>query len=1026
MKISFQLLRNSSFFLVGFLMATLSFSQKFELKVMDAFPSTSSQSQSHTHSEKCGHGILEMQMEKDMGYFGSKDFLEQWFDQKITERRNAPQFLRVQEEIRTIPVVVHVIHTGTPIGEGTNIPDQQIIEQIRILNEDFRRLNADASRTPAAFLPVAADSKIEFVLAKQDPNGLPTTGIVRLQGPQTTYNPNDATLIGQLSQWNPEEYMNIWVVPLVSPFIGYASFPISDLPGLNFPPTSALTDGVTIDYRFFGIGGSTISFSRGRTATHEVGHYFGLRHIWGDGGCGVDDFVSDTPEQDNSNNICNDNPSRISCGTQDMIQNYMDYTPDACMNLFTLGQVERFNVVLANSPRRVTLVNNRATIDPVLPNLDMAILRVVQPNVAICDLTLTPQLEIANAGQTTITSARIEVKRNGSVIETRNFSLNLPTGEITLAEFNPITIPPGGSNSFEFEIKLVNGQPDGNASNNFANSNPVIQGEIDLPYSFNIPTFPGDWVVSNPDNGFTWTKTNVTLSGSTEEVLFVRNYEYDATGQLDFFTSPTIDLSKYPNAQLVFEVAYAPYNQAGFQDELIVAVSSDCGDNYDFVNSNYRKSGIRLQTATPTLDEFTPTSTNNFRTEIVNLAKYRDLGKVRVGIINRNSFGNNVYIRNIRILPQEEFRYDVQILDLVTPSPISNGNTASEEILVKNTGNLPVSGFIFSRTTNSGGSQNFIASGTILVPDQEIVLELNNSSTPGQNRLQYQLREPNFDQNAESYPLFSRFNQVNDGRQEVPWRQNFNLSTELAPWLTINPENGNQSWRVASISSGVGLNNVTVLESGRKGLSYWLGTPVSDLSGSRQASLFFDLAAGQVDPNTSLSLLASEDGGVTYGEVWKESGPDLSTVDVGAANPNSPTDFQRKFVNLTEFAGSGKTNVRFAFVLSVEGESDSPVYLDNVELFLSANPDPVIPGEGSSVLYPNPASDFFNLAFNLPRRETVRITIILASGSVIQDIAYPSTLNQTYTFSRELFAPGMYILRITSDSIQEIKRLVIN
>ncbi|WP_338219007.1 M43 family zinc metalloprotease [Algoriphagus sp. oki45] len=1024
MRIGFQLLRISSFFLFGFLMATTSFSQKFELKAIEPFPSSSSQA--HTHSEKCAHGILERQMEKDMGYFGSKAFLEQWFEQKITERRNAPQLFRIQEEIRKIPVVVHVIHTGTDIGVGTNISDQQIFEQIRILNEDFRRLNADANRTPAEFLPVAADSKIEFVLAKQDPNGLPTSGIVRLQGPQTTYNPNDATLIGQLSQWNPEEYMNIWVVPLVSPFIGYASFPISDLPGLNFPPTSALTDGVTIDYRFFGIGGSAISFSRGRTATHEVGHYLGLRHIWGDGGCGVDDFVSDTPEQDNSNNICNDNPSRISCGSNDMIQNYMDYTPDACMNLFTLGQVERFNVVLANSPRRVSLVNNRATIDPVLPALDLAILRVIEPNVAICDLNVEPRLEIANAGQNTITSARIEVKRNGILLESRVFSLNLQTSGIATVSFNSVTIPATGSNLFEFEIKQVNGQQDGKAENNFASTNPVIQGEIDLPYVYNISSFPGDWIVTNPDDSFTWTKTNVNLSGANEEVLFVRNYEYDATGQLDYFTSPTIDLRKYPNAQVVFEVAHAPYNQAGFQDELIVAISSDCGDNYDLVNSNYRKSGVRLQTSTPTLDEFTPTSPNSFRTEIVNLSKYRDLEKVRVGIINRNSFGNNVYIRNIRILPQEEFKYEVQIIDLLSPSPINNGETESEEILVKNTGNLPVSGFIFSRSTNSGGSQNFIASGTTLIPDQEIILELNNSSIAGQNRLQYQLREPNFDQNAQNYPLFVRFNQTNSARQEVPWRQNFNTSSELAPWVTINPERGNPAWRVNTNSGGTGSNNLVILENGSKELSYWLGSPIFDLSVSTQASVFFDLAAGQVDPNTSLSVLASDNGGVTYTEVWRESGSNLSTVDVGAANPNSPNDFQRKYVNLTDFAGSGKTNVRISFVLDVQGENDPPVYLDNVELFLSANPDPVIPGEGSSVLYPNPATDYFNIAFNLPRRESVRITIISATGSVVQNISYPSTLNQTYTFSRELFAPGLYIIRITSDSIQEIKRLVIN
>ena len=404
-------------------------SQNFTISPLPDYSGTANSKSNHAHNEKCAHGVLEEMLVKEMGYFGTKDFFENWIDSKIEAQRNQPlSIARTQEEIRLIPVVVHVIHNGTPIGQGANVPLSQIESQIRTLNEDFRRLNPDANRTPAEFLPVAADSKIEFVLAKQDPNGLPTNGIVRIQGPKTSYAPQDAAQIGQLSQWNPDEYLNIWVVPLNQPFIGYASFPVSGLPGLNFSPAPAITDGVTIDFRFFGTGGNAIGASLGRTATHEVGHYFGLRHIWGDGGCGVDDFVSDTPEQDNSNSTCNDNPSRFSCGSNDMIQNYMDYTPDACMNIFTRGQVERFNAVLANSPRRRTLVNNRATQEPVLVDRDLAISRIVEPGNFACSPIISPSIQVKNAGKQTISSARIELRRNGAVVESRRFSLNLVTG----------------------------------------------------------------------------------------------------------------------------------------------------------------------------------------------------------------------------------------------------------------------------------------------------------------------------------------------------------------------------------------------------------------------------------------------------------------------------------------------------------------------------------------------------------------------------------------------------------------------
>lgn len=981
---------------------------------------------SHSHTDKCAHTLIQSKMEKELGFFGSQGFFEDWIDQKIESRRNSPQIARIQEGPRLIPVVVHIIHNGAALGSGTNIPDSQVLEQIRILNEDFRRLNADANRTPAEFLPVAADAEIEFVLAKQDPNGLPTNGIVRLQGTKSSYDPNtDAVLIGQLSQWNPEEYMNLWVVPLVQPYIGYASFPISDLPGLNFSPTPAIMDGVTIDYRYFGVGGNASSGSLGRTATHEVGHYFGLRHIWGDGGCDVDDFVTDTPAQDASNNSCNANPSKFSCGNNNMIQNYMDYTPDACMNLFTVGQVSRFNVVLESSPRRVTLVNNRATQDPVLANRDLSLARIIQPVDAICDLNVTPQVEVQNLGSQPITSARIEFIRNGVTIESRRFTLDLETGETVLATFNPFQLS-AGDNQIEFRIVQVNDLTDENPANNSKSSSPILQGEIALPYTYAIASFPGDWVISNPDQSKTWERTNVTLEGQSTPTVFIRNFDYEAPGQYDYFISPIFDLDKYPNAQLVFEVAHAPYNQAGYQDALLISVSEECDSEIDLVNVNYNKAGVRLETSPATLDEFIPTSNSQFRTEIFNLKDFQTLGKVRISIVAQNAFGNNIYLKNIRIVPNEEFKYEIKIEEIINPTPIGSGAHEQEIIRVTNTGNLPISTFVFSRTTNSSSPETYLVSEISIAPSDGLDLDIDKSTFDGKNRLRFSAIEPNFDQNQRTPQIFSRYHLENATSIESPWRQNFNNSTNLDPWLAINPENDFVSWTAAPVSGGSAPNNVIRLENGTVDNSYWLGSPVFDLTKSSQASIFFDLAVGQVDPATRLSLIASLDGGITYFEAWTASGAELSTVSVGAANPNSPGDFVRKFVDLSAFAGPENSQVRLAFVLEVAGSADSPVYLDNLELFLNANPAPVIPSEGSSTLYPNPAREYFNLAFNFQVREDVTIQIISATGSIVHEVVYPGTLNQTYTFSTELFRSGLYLIRINSNLLQETKRLIIN
>jgi len=1024
MKISCKGFMKSVLPFLGLFFITISgFCQQFQsIDITQAHGKSITQAE----TEKCAHTVLVQQLEKEMGYFGSKSFFELWIDQKIEVRENQPQILsKLTEGNRIIPVVVHVIHSGQSIGTGANIPFAQIEAQLRVLNEDFRRLNADANKTVAEFLPAAGATNIEFTLAKQDPSGLPTNGIVRIQGTNTSYSPDDATLIGQTSQWDPNIYLNIWVLPLVQPFIGYASFPISDLPGLNFPSFSAITDGVTIDYRFFGTGGSAIAASLGRTATHEVGHYLGLRHIWGDGGCGVDDFVNDTPLQDNSNNTCNANGSRTSCGSNDMIQNYMDYTPDACMNIFTKGQIERFEVVLANSPRRVTLINSRGTVAPNLKDLDLAISRIIEPSSFACTSLISPSIEVFNAGRTTLTSSTIELKLNGTLLESKRALFNLATGKSELITFNSFNLSTS-ANEVEFRITQVNDQTDQNEENNIRKSSPVLQSAISLPYTFNFSEFPNPWTISNPDNGLTWERENLSISGQNQELIYLRNYEYEAVGQLDYFISPIINLSEFPNAQVVFEVAYGPYTQPGFQDRLIVAVSQDCGNTFDLVNTTYSKSGQSLETSPATIDEFIPSQNSQFRTELVNLAPFAELGSVRIALINENNFGNNIHIKNLRILPTEEFNYELTILDLVSPTPISDGTHENEIVSIKNTGNSPISKFLLSRSTNSSSIQTYAASGAAVPGGNTFNLTGQNTTIAGVNKLEFRVFEPNFDQNAGNSNSFTSYALENRDTATVPWRQNFNNSSDLNPWVSINPQTNSETWKITTTSSGNGPNNIATVKTIDSNASYWLGTPIYDLTVSSQASIFFDYAIGEVSASTKFKVLASNDAGENYTEIWSATGTELASVPVGQANPNSANDYIRKYINLTEFAGSGKTQFRLAFVLEGGSVSDSPIYLDNIELFLSANPNPVIPGEGMAVVYPNPATDIFNIAFNLPRLEDVSIQVISSTGALVQEINYPNTLNQTYSFSTQLFSKGVFIIKITGDSVRETRRLIIN
>lgn len=252
----------------------------------------------------------------------------------------------------TIPVVVHVVYQ-----DGVqNISMSQILSQIEVLNEDFQRLNSDADNT----WPQAADIEIAFELASLDPNGNPTDGVTRTFTEETDFDSDNSNIkfnsTGGKDAWPADQYMNMWVCNLVGGLLGYAQFPGSG-PGA--------TDGVVIDYQFFGTEGTASApFDLGRTATHEVGHWLNLIHIWGDGNCSADDQVSDTPNAGGPNytgSPCNDNPDSCpSDSDPDMFQNYMDYSDDACMNLFTQGQKDRMRVLFENGGLRQSLIYSPA------------------------------------------------------------------------------------------------------------------------------------------------------------------------------------------------------------------------------------------------------------------------------------------------------------------------------------------------------------------------------------------------------------------------------------------------------------------------------------------------------------------------------------------------------------------------------------------------------------------------------------------------------------------------------------------
>lgn len=303
--------------------------------------------------EQCGQKTIEsFHAANNETYISQKVEIEKFTQEWIAEYKNNP--IR-QRELVTIPVVVHVVWNT----EEENISDLQIESQIEASSADFRKLNANLNSLPPEFSELAADIEIEFCLATVDPFGNPTNGITRTETEfdniASIFGPGNVlrifnTDLGGKDGWPTDKYLNMWVGSTGGFPLGFGC-----MPG-TCPPNE---DGVVVDPLYFGTTCNTgAPFNLGRTTTHEIGHYLNLYHLWGAemDDCEEDDLVEDTPIQDAPHFGCPTHPF-TSCGTTDMFVNFMDYSDDECLAMFTEGQKLRMLATL-NGPRSGLLTSN--------------------------------------------------------------------------------------------------------------------------------------------------------------------------------------------------------------------------------------------------------------------------------------------------------------------------------------------------------------------------------------------------------------------------------------------------------------------------------------------------------------------------------------------------------------------------------------------------------------------------------------------------------------------------------------------
>jgi hypothetical protein len=621
---------------------------------------------------------IQQRLRKDPAYYASyQQKLKEYQRSRIQSPRSANSSARLTS-IVTIPVVVHIVLPNPQV-----VTDADVQFFINRLNLDFSGLNPD-STNGAPFFGVRGHSLIRFALAQRDSTGKATTGIIRKATgltidsgePQSVKN----KALGGSAPWPYTDYYNIWVGDAGDGLLGIAP---------EIGPGTSANDGVCINYKAFANNNcyTYSTFTLARTAVHEIGHNFGLFHIF-EGGCDDLDFqqlttpglslpqellspADDTPAQADQTTSCASGILSTGCSSSPipsgrMYQNFMDYTDDACYSMFTKGQVERMHYVLQTlRPGYLTTKGHIPVTAPIV--LDASVFESVNPggqeingcapisyaSSLLCSGNIAPKFRVRNNGTETINTLTVGYRLNNGNTVIRNVTINLPANATTVISFSatPVTI---GTNQFKFFTSLPNGVEDIVRNNDTLVATLTIETPISAPITehFEGEFPPKGWTINNPDNDITWQKG--PMGRSSAGSAFINNFNYISFGQKDDLYTPVIQFGIVDSIKLSFDLSAAVYSDPDTKtdpiDTLEILVTNDCGNSFTSV---YKKWGAALQTlgqpAKAFTNEFFPENTNQWRTENIDLTTFKDAGPLVVAFRNTTNWDNNIFIDNVQI-----------------------------------------------------------------------------------------------------------------------------------------------------------------------------------------------------------------------------------------------------------------------------------------------------------------------------------------------------------------------------------------
>lgn len=566
--------------------------------------------------------------------------------------------------IYTIPIVFHILHEN-----GTeNISDAQIYDEVRILNEDYRRLNADISAVVPSFTSITADCEIQFRLAQKDPNGNCTNGIDRIYSSLT----NAADDNSKLNPWPANKYLNVWVVKTIGSagVAGYAY-----LPGTAWPST---TDGVLILSQYIGSIG-TGNPQTSRALTHEIGHYLNLNHTWGGTNnpgvsCSGSDAVSDTPVT-KGHTSCLLSDAVCTSGVIENVQNFMEYS--YCSNMFTAGQKTRM---------RSALTSGTGSRNNLWTAANLTATGISTPAVlCLADFDNNTNNDIVCSGDSVKFT---DMSWNGTPT---SWSWTFPGGTPSSSTDSMPVIHYNTPGIYNVSLTVSNASGSVSATKTSyltVNNSTALYNSAIYSEGFEGAAVPNtDWIVRNPDSGSnTWVQTNTAASLGTKCVRIVNSSS--AVGQIDELISPPINMTGITGSSptLNFKIAYAQ-TSATSNDKLALYVSTDCGKNWQLRKSitGTGTASSALTTGGVVTGSFVPNASQWAQKSLV-LTAFASQPSLYIMFRFTSDGGNNVYLDDINLSGTSSAGMDElanSIYFSIYPNPVEENSIITFNLIEK-------------------------------------------------------------------------------------------------------------------------------------------------------------------------------------------------------------------------------------------------------------------------------------------------------------------------------------------------------